>query len=200
MKAGKNGRNTLTYRRLRRRVACAAALGTSILVLGGTAYACTAFRGKLTITNNSNMTSSWADGDTSGMTHCSLSTGATAGRNSGNSITLTVSAATTCTGGAAGNTLTNQSNYNLKFYDGGHQGSFSPGTNPTYDSAADACMSGTATQTFATGQTYSGSGSTSYGPYTLATGLTANGNNDYSAACIIDGNQGLGNAVPILIT
>lgn len=76
-----------------------AAVTGAVLMLGSTAYACTIFKGKLTVTPNGTGSSgsATADGNGKGMTYCSgPSSPSSATLAQGNTVGVTVGPTTTC--------------------------------------------------------------------------------------------------------
>lgn len=96
-----------------------------LMLLAGTAFACTTYLGNLTVTPNGTGSSGsvTADGNGTGMGYCSGPTG-TADLKSGNTLGVSVGATTTCPGGSGGQnhltggTFTNPVNYPMSIISG----------------------------------------------------------------------------------
>lgn len=184
----------------------AAVLG-GIMLLGSSAYACTTFKGKMTVTGGGGSTAATgANNPLNGMSWCSVPTDNAAAPTGGahgadgSAITVTIQPAACTLTTASPSTRTN---YDINFINGKAFTYTISGTTGkrVYSSWILDCMSpsGGTVQNLASGKSYTMGATTSYS-VSLPAVTNANASGDASAVCFSDPNGAEGNQVPIIIT
>lgn len=196
---------TTTARTRKMIVGGAAAVG-AVMLLSSSAYACTIFRGKMTVTGGGGSTSASGSGGTTGMSWCTAgkpadNAAAPAGGAhgaDGSAITVTIGPGVCNT-----ETPTSRSDYDINFYNGkAFTYSISSTTGKrVYSNWLVDCMSprlsGVANLGF--GGAYT-NGTTKSWTVPLPSVTSANLSGQASAVCFSDPGGANGNEVPIIIT
>lgn len=181
------------------------ALVGAIMILGGSAYACTVFRGKMTVSGGGGST--FATGNNSNMGWClkpadntTVANGGGAKGADGSTITIRIEPATSPCGTSSPNT---GSNYDLNFYNGkAFTYSISSTTGKrVYSNWIVDCMSPrlSGVVNLASGLSYT-KGTIAQGDFRLPSVTNANASGQASAVCFSDTNGNNGNQIPIIIT
>lgn len=169
-----------------------------ILVFASAAYACTVFKGKMTVTDPSSRVSS-AQGDGGGMSHCvgTVTDGARAASGGGTSVTVAVSAGTCMGSGSLPNNT-----YDINFIN--HTAFDYISSAWKLDQVTGNCMSGTGGSSGTTSLTpaaFTITGGTGSGSATVTIPASSadTPSTERSGVCVSDSSGGSGNEVPIRI-
>lgn len=205
------GQDKMTMRRGRKFVVGGAAVVGAVMLLASSAYACTTFKGKMTVTGGGG--SSFATGNNSSMGYClapddnaAAPAGGAHGAD-GSAITVTIQPAVSPCGTASPSTRTN---YDINFFNGkAYTYTISSSTGKrVYSNWIEDCMtpflrlfgsSPGSVQNLAKGQSYTNGNTTSYN-VNLPAVTNANASGQASAVCFSDSAANEGNQVPIIIT
>lgn len=172
-----------------------------MLMLSSAAFACTTFKGTMTVTGNATTgrtltnpgagTSTAVGNPNAGMAYCTLTPGATA-KATGGTVTVGVVATTgTCASGLVNGTVYDINYVNGRaFYD-------PPNPNSPYGWQID-CMSPIGAGQVKLGQQTAASGGIPTATYNLPNGST-NAANEDSAVCVSDSTGNIGNQAPVQI-
>ncbi len=170
---------------------------TVVLGLSSTAWACTVFKGKMTVTGNAASTSATIYGNNSGMGHCGLS--GFAKSNTPGSVFVSVAPAVSSCSGS--HSLPNGFTYAVSYISQGFN-------NGTYDTSRDCMWNGgtlgrIALYNSSNTAVIAVSGGSGSGTYNLPSGLAAQNAAPYEGAvCVSDTNttpSTYANAAPLII-
>lgn len=184
----------------------AAAVVAIIMVLTSAAYACTVFRGKMTVTG-ADGNSTFATGSNQSMSWCiapqdnaAASAGGGAKGADGSSITIKIEPASS---GCGSHSPSTRSDYHLNFFNGkGFTYTISSTTGKrVYSTWQKDCMSPllSGVVNLASNLSYT-NGTTAQGTFRLPASTNKNLSGEASAVCFSDPGGGNGNQVPIIIT